>query len=227
MRLLDTKRRAESKLSLGFAILLVAVAIAVLPRIQASEEARDSSPIGTQATTVQSEPKTIPTSADKPSETPAPSSTDADSQEDTQRDLAAKFDAEGSRYNMNDEGQITFVNLSGPRITDEGLEVLKDLDHLEVLALANTPNITGSGFKHLRGHKHLREIHLNGSKNFTDEGLSHLKDITSLTHLVLSETQISDDGLVHLTGLANLRRLYLGGGPKISDAGLAQLTGLT
>ena len=227
MRILDTKRRAESKLSLGFAILLVAVAIAVLPRIQASEEAIDSSPLGTQAATAQAEPKTNPSSADKPSETPAPSSTDADSQEDTQRDLAAKFDAEGSRYNMNDEGQITFVHLGGPRITDEGLEVLKDLDYLEVLALSNTPNITGSGFKHLRGHQHLREIHLNGSKNFTDEGLSHLKDITSLTHLVLSETQISDDGLVHLTGLTNLRNLYLDRGPKISDSGLAQLTGLT
>jgi hypothetical protein len=45
----------------------------------------------------------------------------------------------------------------------------------------------------------------------TDEGLTHVKELTQLTTLGLSDTQIGDAGLAHLNRLTNLKSVNLHG----------------
>lgn len=62
--------------------------------------------------------------------------------------------------------------------------------------------------------------------SFTDVGMPHLRDLTSLTSLVLSDTEITDVGISHISHLRSLKRLDLAR-TKITDEGLAHLSELT
>jgi len=87
--------------------------------------------------------------------------------------------------------------LGGNRVTDVGLERLKDLEHLSCL--------------------HLSDTHV------TDAGLEHLKNLKSLRELNLSRTQVTDAGLVHLRGLKDLKTLSLVGCEQLTEAGVQEL----
>jgi Leucine-rich repeat (LRR) protein len=63
-------------------------------------------------------------------------------------------------------------------------------------------------------------------RRVTDDDLEHLKELTNLTHLNLTGTQVGDTGPVHLKKLANLRYLILEA-TRVGDAGLEHLKGLT
>ncbi len=67
-------------------------------------------------------------------------------------------------------------------------------------------------------------VDLSGT-DVTDEGLAHLKPLIRLSELNLGDTQITDSGLAHLGGLTNLSILDASN-TKITDAGLVHLRGL-
>lgn len=92
--------------------------------------------------------------------------------------------------------QLTWLDLGGSGITDEGLTVIGNLKNLTRLYLDNT--------------------------QITDEGLQHLDELIYLEYLNLYGTQVSDEGIQQLSGLKNLKRLYLWQ-TKVTKEGAAQL----
>ena len=92
-----------------------------------------------------------------------------------------------------------------------GAQIVVDEKHpdqpiLEIYFL-KTP-VTDEHLEKLKGLAHIQLINLH-SANITDAGLEHLKDLDTLVEMVLSSTRITDAGLKHLEGLANLKGLYV------------------
>lgn len=84
---------------------------------------------------------------------------------------------------VDDHGQVTFVNLSHTSVTDGELECVEKLVSLRQLWLYDT--------------------------SITDQGLMHLSGLVNLEVLVLGKTRITDRGLQHLQALRNLKELYV------------------
>ena len=78
---------------------------------------------------------------------------------------------------------ITDLNLSDTKITDEALKVIAKFTRLTRLNLSNTA--------------------------VTDAGIAHLKPLANLSYLNLHSTDVSDTALTSLTGLRKLRNVYL------------------
>jgi internalin A len=133
--------------------------------------------------------------------------------------------------NVTDEGisgflaarakRIQSFSLSGcTKITDKGLEQLKEQPQLTFLLLQRT-QVTDAGLKHLAKLKQLATIALDET-NVTDDGLAHLAGLTNLTQVVLRQTAVTDAGMVHLTKLPRLSHVDLTGS-KVTDAGAKRL----
>jgi hypothetical protein len=93
--------------------------------------------------------------------------------------------------------QVTWLSLSGTRVSDEGLA-----------ALAQFPHVT--------------RLHLDRT-DVTDAGLTHLSRLDRLEYLNLYGTAITDAGLQQLTGLQQLRTVYLWQ-TKVTPAGADRLS---
>ena len=119
---------------------------------------------------------------------------------------------------------VTFVLLSGPKVTDADLAVLKGLSRLQNLALCET-QITDAGLKNLEGLKRLQMLSLINSK-VTDAGLEYLKGLSQLRRLFLNGTQVAGTGLKYLEGLSQLQMLMLDES-KATGVGLEHLRGLS
>ena len=120
------------------------------------------------------------------------------------------------------------LDLSLTRITDHGLQQLKNAPAIVELNLYYAEQITDEGMAAVKGWKRLKRLDLRGAR-VTDTTLEHLASVTTLESLDVGYAQITDVGLDHLTSLPNLRELVLGGN-KLTDAGLQalrQLPGLT
>lgn len=98
-------------------------------------------------------------------------------------------------------------HLSGKELTDDGLTNLNEVGNLTWLNLRGT-KITDAGLAHLSGLKSLTKLHLELT-TVTDAGLVHLNDLENLEYLNLYGTKVTDAGLEHLKGLKKLKRLYL------------------
>lgn len=138
-------------------------------------------------------------------------------------DLTGTRVTESDLQGLDCFGQLQSLYLDGTPTTDAGLQRLAGLPNLQMLSLSNT-QITDAGLQELRSHSHLRGLSLNGT-DVTDDGLKQLSDLTSLPVLELRNTQVTDAGLRNLTALTNLKRLALDN-TRITDAGLQQLGGL-
>jgi len=119
---------------------------------------------------------------------------------------------------------LAAVNLGGKKVSDAGLEHLKDLKGLTHLHLSNNP-VSDEGLEYLKGLNSLSHLDLSGTR-VSNEGLEHLKGLKGLSYLDLNGTRVSNAGLAHLKGLTALRYLQLNG-TKVSGAGLEHLKGLT
>ena len=120
------------------------------------------------------------------------------------------------------------LDLSHTRITDHGLQQLKNAPAITELNLYYAEQITDEGMAAVKGWKRLKRLNLRGTK-VTDTTLEHLADVTTLEALDVGYAQITDVGLDRLTPLQNLRELTIGGN-KLTDVGLQalrQLSGLT
>jgi len=113
------------------------------------------------------------------------------------------------------------LNLSLTRISDHGLQQLKDAPAITDLNLYSAELITDAGLSVLKGWKHLKRLSVRGTK-ITDTTLQHLSGISTLESLDAGYAQITDVGLELLTPLTNLRELAIGGN-KLTDAGLQSL----
>jgi mono/diheme cytochrome c family protein len=80
-------------------------------------------------------------------------------------------------------GSVTWLDLSGTAVTDEGLQALKAFTNLTRLRLDRT--------------------------GISDAGLTHLAGLERLEYLNLHSTAVSDTGIARLESLPALRSLYL------------------
>jgi hypothetical protein len=110
--------------------------------------------------------------------------------------------------------------LSGPGVTNDGLEYLERMSQLKELTIGE-PQITDLGLEHLQGLKQLEELDLN-SASITNDGLKRLKGLKQLNSLWLGETLITDSGLRCLKESKQLQILWLCR-TQITDAGLVHL----
>jgi hypothetical protein len=78
--------------------------------------------------------------------------------------------------------QLRVLNLTGARITDDGLAALQRLAGLERLILNSTP-VTDAGLKHLTGLRNLNNLQVIGTR-VTEEGAASLKESLPETHIV-------------------------------------------
>jgi internalin A len=122
---------------------------------------------------------------------------------------------------------LAHLDLSLTRISDHGLQQLKNAPAITDLNLYYDELITDAGLSALKSWKHLKRLSVRGTK-ITDTTLQHLSGVTTLEFLDVGYAQITDVGLELLTPLTNLKELAIGGN-KLTDAGmqsLRQLPGL-
>lgn len=109
-------------------------------------------------------------------------------------------------------GGISSLDLRGARITDSGLERLRELpliDQLEILDLANT-NISEYGLVHLRPLSKLRSLDLSGTR-ISGTDLNVLVDLSELRILHLNEVDIDGEAIAGLGRLTQIEFLFLRG----------------
>jgi Leucine-rich repeat (LRR) protein len=113
------------------------------------------------------------------------------------------------------------LDLSLTRVSDHGLQLLKNAPGITDLNLRYAELITDAGLVAVKGWKHLKRLNLRGTK-ITDTTLQHLSSVTSLEALDIGFVQVTDVGLDALTSLPNLKELAIGGN-KLTDVGLQPL----
>lgn len=118
---------------------------------------------------------------------------------------------------------VIMVSLNETQFTDDDLELLVGLRHLQRLDL-DRPSVTDASLEHISRITSLQELHLFDTL-VTDQGLAQIARLNQLTTLTLSVSRISDDGLVHLSNLSELERLYMSNN-EVTDAGLKHLSAL-
>jgi hypothetical protein len=102
------------------------------------------------------------------------------------------------------------IVLAQSRVTDRGIEKLKDLREVTEFDCYYCDFITEDAVASLRGWSKLERLSLRGTK-VTSKLFPHLARLTSLRELDLSNTQIEDDGFEHLQSLPKLEKLSIGG----------------
>jgi hypothetical protein len=125
---------------------------------------------------------------------------------------------------FNKDGTVRLMRLSKPIVSDEMLEHLQHLSHIDYLAIV-CPQVTDAGIQHIRLLSNLDTLML-AESGVTDAGLAHLRSLQKLERLDLSDTRVADAGMPHLAALKQLKTLSLER-TAVSDAGLESLTALT
>lgn len=117
--------------------------------------------------------------------------------------------------------ELTTLDLSLTRITDEGMREIKNLRNVTDLNLYYSEYVTDQGVVAIKNWKKLKRLNLHGTKS-TDTALEHIAGITSLESLDVGSTLMTDVGLERLTTLTNLKDLTMGAN-ELGDAGLQAL----
>ena len=116
---------------------------------------------------------------------------------------------------------LTYLDLSLTRITDQGMQELKNLSGITDLNLYYAEYVTDEGMAAIKGWKKLKRLNVHGAK-FSDTTLEHISGIATLESLNIGSGMVTDIGLERLTTLPNLKELTVGGN-KLTDAGLQAL----
>lgn len=109
--------------------------------------------------------------------------------------------------NLQHLRELATLALAGTKVTNEGLEHLQHLPHLTSLTIQDTP-VNGSGIVHLTNKDALHTLSLFGS-GFGDEQVGLLKQFPNVRTLFLDRTKITDAGLPGLLSLKELTHLQL------------------
>lgn len=123
---------------------------------------------------------------------------------------------------------LTSLNLSLTRVTDQGMQELRNVPGIVDLDLRFAEFVTDEGIAAIKNWKHLKRLVLHGTK-VSDTALDHIAGITTLETLDVGSVMLTDVSLERLTVLPNLKALSIGGN-ELGDAGLQalrQMPGLT
>lgn len=123
---------------------------------------------------------------------------------------------------------LSFLDLSLTRITDQGMREIKNLPGIVELNLYFAEHVTDEGLSMIKNWKKLKRLNIRGTK-ISDTTLDHLSGITTLESLNAGSANVTDVGIERMTSLPNLKELAIGGN-KITDNGLQplrQIPGLT
>jgi hypothetical protein len=116
---------------------------------------------------------------------------------------------------------LTTLDLSLTRITDQGMQEIKNLAGIVDLNLYYAEYVTDEGLAAIKGWKKLKRLNVHGTK-ISDTTLEHIAGIATLEQLNIGSAMITDVGLERLTSMPNLKSLTMGGN-KLGDAGLQAL----
>jgi Leucine-rich repeat (LRR) protein len=143
---------------------------------------------------------------------------------ENEREAAEAFLKLGAVVVQGDSGEVTSLDLTGTKVSDQNLSQLQAFTELQSLILTDT-KISNDGLKHVAGLASLQTLELYRT-SISDAGLKHLAGLSGLAQLYLKGTEITDDGLEHVGRLTNLTLLSLSN-TKITDEGLKHLRALT
>jgi hypothetical protein len=94
--------------------------------------------------------------------------------------------------------QITWLDLGRTDVTDRGLNLVSEMQHLTRLHLDHT-GVTDAGLAHIRDLPHLEYINLYGTE-VTDAGLDHLATVPKLSKVYLWQTNATAAGVESFRG---------------------------
>lgn len=123
---------------------------------------------------------------------------------------------------------LSSLNLSLTRVTDQGMQELRQLPGIVELDLRWAEYVTDEGVAAIKNWKKLKRLDLHGTKA-SDTSLEHISGIPTLEVLDVGSVMLTDVGLERLAMLPNLKALTIGGN-ELGDAGLQafrQMPGLT
>ena len=123
---------------------------------------------------------------------------------------------------------LAYLDLSLTRITDQGMQEIRNLPGIVELNLHFAEYVTDEGLAAIKGWKRLKRLNVHGTK-ISDTTLDHISGITTLESVNVGSAMITDVGLERLSALPNLKELTMGGN-ELGDAGLQalrQIPGLT
>ena len=115
---------------------------------------------------------------------------------------------------------IEFLNLTGTEISDETIQLLKQLPRLTGLTLTRT-RISETGFKHMANLGSLECLTLTRTR-IADDSLGHLSGLSNLKELRMQYTSVTDAGLEPLGQLQQLQFIACHGA-QVTDRGIQQL----
>ncbi|MDP7019921.1 MAG: serpin family protein, partial [Pirellulaceae bacterium] len=129
---------------------------------------------------------------------------------------------------MRQNAGLQELRLEYTRVTDDGLKKLNDsFADLRSLHLYNNRDVTAAGFQQLKNLEHLERLALSADP-ITDTVLAQVGEVSGLVELSLEGAAVTDAGLAHLQRLPGLKSLRLSyAEDTITDAGLKGLKSLT
>ena len=89
--------------------------------------------------------------------------------------------------------QLERIDLSLTRITDQGLQLLKDLENVKDLNLLYAELLTDEGLSSIRNWKKLEGLNCRGTK-VTDNTLTHIASLRNLKRIDLGFAEVTDNG---------------------------------
>jgi Protein of unknown function (DUF1559) len=116
---------------------------------------------------------------------------DDEDSEETDVDVQELID-EGATIKKDEDGNVVWLKMTGPKVKDETLEKISQISTLEHLILTKT-SMTDEGLSHLSELAGLEKLILT-QNNITDDGIDALTEISSLTNLAIKKTKITKTG---------------------------------
>jgi internalin A len=139
----------------------------------------------------------------------------------TGADLRGSWVTDTDLRQLNQLPDLNYLDLSLTRITDQGMQEIKNLRGIVELNLYFAEYVTDQGLAAVREWKKLKRLNVHGAK-VSDTTLEHISGITTLESLDMGSTMLTNIGLERLTTLPNLKQLTMGG-TELGDAGLQAL----
>jgi len=143
-------------------------------------------------------------------------------------DLRASWVADTDLRKLLQLPSLRSLDLSLTRITDQGMQELKNAAGIVDLNLYFAEYVTDEGLAAIKDWKKLKRLNLHGTK-ISDTTLEHISGIATLESINVGSAMITDVGMERLVSLPNLKELTMGGN-ELGDAGLQalrQIPGLT
>ena len=130
----------------------------------------------------------------------------------------------GGTVMRDSAGRITGVNLRASWVTDTDLRQLLELPHLSYLDLSLT-RITDQGMQELKNAPGIVELNVSFAEYVTDEGLGAIKSWKKLKRLNVRGTKVSDTTLEHVSSIKTLESIDFGSA-LVTDVGIERLAAL-